>query len=506
MGVASWLPELGGSGSSQVPNLSSSRDQVLRHGKNPYQVAAQYPFSQMKLPAVTPTFPTDPKHPMQGTINNQFWNWTRSGLNYFFNPDSIGVAQYEEMLTTDESCYSAISFLIIACLAKFGRYSHPNPKIEEWVNAALENMETPWPMAKKEILTAVWAGHSATEIVVEYDGRDIVPKYLQTLHPATVTYDLWLDGAEKNQVRAARQWRYGVYGSYIPVEKAIIFTHEGRFGNVYGHSRLRNCWRSWFLKAKMLAAWALVLDRYGSPHAVATVKDGFETTTGPDGEKIDVMPLVASLLDRLAVNGSVAVTEAIKIELHQAKQAVGADFGGFISYQDRMIYRGALVPSLIGDQGDHGSYALGNTHYDLFTTMVDELDQSLNNVLIKQFIKKLIVWKFGTQKTYGTFNIEDFKQEDMKILAESFKDFVNSGTLKPSLADDLNWMRAKIGVAGLTQAVIDTQPEIVPTPGKKNPEEEAPGSAPTPDDPNPSPAGAPNKKGPPKAPRRSKSV
>ena len=484
MNQASWIPEFSSG--------QEARQAVKNYAKNPYQVAAQYPFSQMKLPAVVPTYPTDPKHPLSGTVNNQFWNWTRSGLNYYFNPDSIGVTQYEEMLTTDESCYSAISFLIIACLAKFGRYTHPVPKIEEWVNSALENMETPWPMAKKEILTAVWAGHSATEIVVDYEGGDIVPKYLQTLHPATVSYDLWMEGPQKNQVRAARQWRFGTYSSYIPAEKCIIFSHDPRFGNVYGHSRLRNSWRSWFLKAKMLAAWALVLDRYGSPHAVATVKDGFETTRDPEtGLEVDVMPMVASLLDKLAVNGSIAVTEAISIELHQAKQAVGNDFGGFISYQDRMIYRGALVPSLVGDHGDHGSYALGNTHYDLFTTMVNELDQSLDSILIRQFIRPLITYKFGKQAHYGKFNIEDFKQEDMKILAESFKDFVNSGTLKPGLADDLNWMRSKIGIAGLTQAVVDTQPEIVPEPGKKNPEEEAPGAAPTVDNPTPNQATKP---------------
>src|ERR1017187_3589146 len=142
-----------------------------RYAANPYQTAAQYPFSQMKLPAVVPTYPSDPEHPLAGTVNNQFWNWTRSGLNYYFNPDSIGVPQYEEMLTTDESCYSAISFLIISCLAKFGRYVHPVPKIEEWINGARANMETPWQTALKGFLTAAWAGHSCSEIVVDYDGQ-----------------------------------------------------------------------------------------------------------------------------------------------------------------------------------------------------------------------------------------------------------------------------------------------------------------------------------------------
>ena len=235
----------------------------------------------------------------------------------------------------------------------------------------------------------------------------------------------------------------------------------------------------------MLSAWALVLDRYGSPHAVATVYDGFEVTRDPEtGLDVDMMPYVANLLDKLAINGSIAVTDKIGIELHQAKQAVGTDFGGFISYQDRMIYRGALVPSLIGDHGDHGSYALGNTHENLFNTMVDGFDGQLSDVIVRQLIRRLIIWKFGTQKTYGKFDIVDFKS-DRKVIAEAFKDLVNTGVLKPGVADDLNLMRGQVGAPAMTQAVIDTQPEIVPGPAGKTPKEEPPGDAPTPDAPTP---------------------
>ena len=448
---------------------------------NPYQTAAFNPYGGLNSAmAAGVSYPMDPQKPLQGTVNNEFWQWTRSGLNYYFNPDSVGVPVYEEMYTSDESCRSAMQFLCLATLAKFGRYVNGSKKIEEWVTDALANMETPWLQCLKEVLTATWAGHSTTEIIVDYEGDKVVPRQLQTLHPGTITFDLWLDGPLKNTLRAARQWRFQSYSSYLPSEKVIVFSQDKVFGNIYGQSRLRACWRSWFLKTKMLAAWALVLDRYGSPHAVATVKSGSEVVIDPDtGTQSSIMPYVTDMLDKLAVNGSIAVTDDVTIELHQAKQAVGNDFGGFIDYLDKMIYRASLIPSLVGDHGSNGSYALGKSHYDLFVLMLEEQAQSLSHVLINQFIKRLIIYNFGKQADYGSFLIEDFQQDDEKLVSEVFKNCVNTGILKPGLAKDLNAMRERLGVGPLTQAEIDSQPEIVPNPASKNPEEAPPGEAPT---------------------------
>lgn len=419
-----------------------------------------------RVPPYAPTYPRDEKKPLQGIVNNQYWRLTRGNMDYYFNPDSIGVEVYEEMVDSDETCYAAIEFLILATLAKFGAYRHENQEIESFVNSCLEQLETPWLDVLKEQLTAVWAGYSVTEIIAEYDGEFVRPTQLQTIHPSELTFELHLDGPRKNLVKAIRQNRWNTAGAYIPAEKAVIFTHNKQFGNAYGKSRLRTTWRSWFLKTKMMAAWALVLDRYGSPHAVATVKNGFEEEVHPEtGEKISILPLVTEQLNKLARDGSVAVTEAIQIELHQAKQAVGADFSAIIEYLDKNIFRGALVPSLVGDHGSNGSYALGSRHYDLFVLMLEENAQQLANCNLQQFVKPLIQWNFGPQNDYGGFVLEDFKQDDELLLSQAFKNMVETGHVNPKYAPDRNTMRERTGFAPMTQEEIDKLPEFNPPKG-----------------------------------------
>lgn len=427
---------------------------------NPYEAAAkraigtQYPWTGM-------TWPEDPKKVLTGTVNNQYWGLTRGSLDQFFNPDSIGVPVYAEMMDSDETCFSAIEFLILATLAKFGEYRHKNPEIESFVNSCLENLETPWLDVLKEQLTCVPYGYSVTEIIAEYDGEKVRPIQLQTVNPSEITLELHLSGPKKNLVRAARQNRFNVAEAYLPSEKCVIMTHNKQFGNAYGKSRLRTVWRSWFLKAKMLASWANVLDRYGSPHAVATVS-GIEDELDENGETKSILPLVTEYLNKLAKDGSVAVTDAIKIDLHQAKQAVGADFQNFIDYLDKMIYRGSLVPSLVGDHGSNGSYALGSRHYDLFVLMLEELAQQLANTNLTQFIKPLVIYNYGEQDDYGGFVLEDFKQDDELLISQAFLNMVNGGYVNPNSEDDRNKMRERTGFTPQSEEEYSQIPPYAP--------------------------------------------
>lgn len=438
---------------------------IFSSGKqtNPYRQAALNQDGLFMPASASPTYPNDPNRPLQGTVNNNFWKWTRGSLDYYFNPDSVGVAVYEEMIDSDETCYAAIEFLVLATLAKFGQYRHTDPKIESFVNGCLEKLETPWLDVLKEQLTCVWAGFSLTEIIADYDGEFVRPRQLQTVHPGEITLELHLSGPRKNLVKAGRQNRFGTASAYIPAEKAIILSHNKQFGNAYGKSRLRTTWRSWFLKTKMLAAWALVLERYGSPHAVGTVTAGDEEYIDPiTQEKKSILPLVTEQLNKLARDGSVAVTDAIKIELHQAKQAVGADFSAIIEYLDKNIFRGALVPSLVGDHGSNGSYALGSRHYDLFVLMLEENAQQLANGNLQQFIKPLIVWNFGEQEDYGGFVLEDFKQDDELLISQAFKNMVESGYINPNTEVDRNKMRERTGFTPQSQEEIDKIPPFTP--------------------------------------------
>lgn len=55
----------------------------------------------------------------------------------------------------------------------------------------------------------------------------------------------------------------------LPLNKVILYTHNGKFGNPYGTSRLKRCYKNWKIKDVILKAWALTCERYGSPYTIA---------------------------------------------------------------------------------------------------------------------------------------------------------------------------------------------------------------------------------------------
>ena len=404
----------------------------------------------------------NPNYPQAGTVSNTWWNYTRSYLNFYLNPDKIGIPVYEQMLDSDPSVYAAIQFVAMAVVAKWGEYVHDDPKIEEFVNENLANLRTPWVQVMCDILTALWAGHSCTEIVSDYEADEDPSKFgksrfqqFQTLPPSTVSYDLHLSGPFKNNLRAAHQYRWGAFEAYLPANKIIVYTHESRFGNLYGNSRMKTAYPYWYMKQEMLGNWAVCLERYGAPHSLALVESPDEDVTDPDtGQKVKNLNYVLGQLKKLASNGSAAFGPGVTASIEHAKQAVGNDFQGFADYTDRMIMRSALVPSLVGDHGSHGSNALGRSHYDLFVLMLDKTALECTEAVNVQAIMPLIVDNFGPSKK-GFFNVTEFKSEDEKTLSEAFLALVTAGIIKTSDAEQLNFMLERLGMSPKTQLQID---------------------------------------------------
>lgn len=422
---------------------------------------------------------------LQGPIlNNNYWQWGSKWVDGILNPDSISIEMYETMLDTDETLASGVEFVVMAALARLGEYSHPKPSIQKFVRKALEAMDGSWTEAVAEILTAIPFGFSVTEQIWRFDGSAVTLDHLQTLHPGSITFDLATDGPRKNRLSRVWQWWRAHNEVELPIPKCIIYSHRKRFGNPYGKSRFRSCYKDWFLKDVMLKCWGITMERYGSPHAVAkTTNSG---TIEFNGKTYQPLEYAMQALKALAANGSIAVDENTEVELFQAARSVGNDFEGIVAYCNKMMYRALLLPSLIADHGGGtGSYSLGQKHFDLFVLMLEKLLDDLIEQLIEQLVRRLIEFNFGPQDDYGTFLVEEFQTDDLKLVSECFTNLVNAGIIRPELAADLNEMRERVGFPALEESDIEAlTPPADPAPAEgqpADPAEDPTGSAPADD-------------------------
>lgn len=379
-----------------------------------------------------------------------------SGFLYYggtyLNPDKIGIKTYEEMLRTDETCRAGIEFVTLAAISRLGEYSHPKKKINDFINNQFERVKGSIYWIVEEMLSSLWAGFSTGEMIFDYEDGKVQIADVQYLHPLTISFELHTDGIDKNHIKGVKQNAFGFVSNpdeVIPIDKLLIYTHNGRFGNPYGESRFRSIYSDYYFKKQMIVAWAKTLEKYGSPTAVGKVKDPDSTMTDPKGEQITQLEYMTRILDSLQVSTAVAISDDSEIEFNQVSRALGQDFENAVNYCNKMIYRGLLLPGLLetGEQG--GSRALGSVHFDLFVLALEKIKNDVTEVLIDQMIRRLITWNFGEQDDWGEFQTDEFKPEDAKLFAEILSQMTTAGYVSPQYFEDLEFVREKIGLPGM---------------------------------------------------------
>ncbi|HWP96420.1 MAG TPA: DUF935 family protein [Syntrophomonadaceae bacterium] len=398
-------------------------------------------------------------NPEIGQIGSQL----QSTFNLFdgavLNPDATLVLEFERMLDTDETVSAAFYFLTLAVISFLGEYTHPDEKIQTFIHDCFEGMDGSLTLACEDILSAVWAGYSATEIVWKAAGRNMVLDYLATYHPYSITFHV----NERGRLQMVRQVnQQQALGVDIPAEKCLVFSYRKRFNNYYGKSAFKPMRKNWLLKDAVLKMWVRALDKFGTPILAALVQDGM--VKDPDtGEEVSQLDYATRVLANMQ-NGTALVFSARestgKGQLPRVETVAsggagtGDAFNGAVSYYNKMLSRGLLVPSLVFDEGARsGSLALGQSHFDGFMLMAKAIFSQLKEVLLDQFISRLITYNFGTQKNWGDFQDHKPSAEMLKILSEVFIGLTNAGYMDPSTEEDFKYTRDNFGLPDRQPAV-----------------------------------------------------
>lgn len=377
-----------------------------------------------------------------------------TGMLYSFslgtsNPDTIGVDVYERMVETDETVGSGVDFLISAVVSRLGRYHHEDPKIADFINRCFEEMSGSLTLSCYDILSAVWAGYSATEINwMAKDGKVMIDS-LVTYHPRSIKFDIDRHTGKLKENGVIQQTDLAIQRIEIPVNKCIVYTHNPLFGNPYGRSQLKRTYKNWLLKDTFLKMWAVALDRFGTPLLGAFTEDSM-VTVEIDGEEkqIPAVEYILSILANIQNETVLAFTKGTEVKsLYNPSGNIGENFHQALLYLNKMIYRSLLLPSLIFDEGDRsGSLALGQTHFSTFDQMVSGIYRRLTETLIEQLVARIIDLNFGPQQDYGKFTESPVSLAMKKLMAEIFKQLVDIGIADPTLEEDFNYMRSEIGL------------------------------------------------------------
>jgi len=105
-------------------------------------------------------------------------------------------------------------------------------------------------------------------------------------------------------------------------------------------------------------------------------------------------------------------------------------------YHDEQIMKGMLIPTLVMGIEQTGARALGETHFDLFSWRIIELQNEFAST-VQTLINRLIDINFGPQKEYPYITFPPLISKDKKILADMIVSLVDKTIVGP----DEEWIR-----------------------------------------------------------------
>lgn len=350
-----------------------------------------------------------------------------------FNPSDFSLDIYDKMLT-DGQVKAGLDMIKLSTTARGFVVQGDDPetkKYADFVNKNFESIRGNVEDVLGEMLSALDYGYSCTEKVFERDNEGkIILKKMKVLNPNSVQAktDRYGDIVYVKQ-------RVGTKEIRIPASKIIWYSHDKRFGNVYGQSVLRTAYKHWFIKDKMYRFANIAYERYGTPLLVGNVQDAKDTTKMKDLlKKINGMT-------GLAISGGDSVT---------AIQGSNADFVGYIEHHDRKIMESMLVPPMmLGlSRGQSGSYALSENQFDVFMFRLQALQRDLKALIEEEIIRPLIDLNFPNVRRYPAFTFKALTKEDTEKMSRVFSNLITAGVVSPTE----EWIREELGFPAMTDA------------------------------------------------------
>lgn len=363
------------------------------------------------------------------------------------NPDNIPPCVYRRMQETDETVSAGIDFIQLTVTAHLGRYINPNRRAQAYIDELWWHCHSSLEQVVEEILQALVFGWSVGEKVLRAGVNRIWLDDIPFLAPESTTIAIEGDPGAQGFGRVTGFSQRSGFDAELPLSKMVYYAHRVRNSNVYGQSRLKPAYKSWVLKDVLLKDYGLAMSTYGSPIGVGQVQNLHQQELDDDGSITTSGKRMLKTLKGLSGGSAVVHGPAESISLEQAKISVGKDFKEAEDHLNKCILRAMLIPALLFEPTDIGSFALGNKHFEIFMRSIGRIVKDVQRVVLLQIYQPLLWINFGLKVPLGRFESIQLEEEDLKLWSEIYSSLVTHGFLSDQEADDVNAVRARFNLA-----------------------------------------------------------
>ena len=383
-------------------------------------------------------------------------------VNGFMPPAwNVPIAALRECVQNDETVSACLDFIQLAISARIGEYCHEDQEIQEFIRLNFEMLDGSINSVYKSLLSMLWAGFACLEINTQFSGSKLWLYSLDEIPAESIFFHINQERGDLNYAQVD-----GIIQNYclpnevkIPVEKCIYIKNDApgvNSYNPYGVSRIKCIYNVLQNKFKLLKDWAFSLEKYGSPIIKYQLDNGNRKVINPDyphkstEKNITAQECAArQIRQQDQLKGWIYET-GDNIDLAFPPGSIGDSFKIAVDYYNRMIMRGLLIPSLVMDNGDVGSYSLGTKHFELWQMSIDAITTNITETLLEQLIRPLIIYNFGIVDNFGEFQLNETREE-IGAWADTYSKIAQLGIIDFNSINDVNTMRLNLGFDALTE-------------------------------------------------------
>ena len=315
------------------------------------------------------------------------------------------------------------------------------------LNSTLENITG-------QILESTFTGLSISESVyrVEKHGKykgKILLSDVQTRPPSMIDVDFDASGKVVGILRADS------YGSWEDVGvspfKFVVHTWDGRYGSPYGRGDGRAVYKHWWAKDFLMRAWALYIDKFGSPSIIGRQTPnmsqeelhGFEELLkNVQHEGYSILPAEWQI-DWLFPPGGGGNAQA---------------FLTAIEWHDSMIAKAVLGSTLSTDENrGTGSFAQAKVHADTRDLLLRRVKTEAETTIVtNQIIKRLVRMNFGREAAQTLCPKFQFSPPDLSEMQDLATIIGGLVTNKVVSAEE-PWIRERLYIPAHEEVHEETQ-------------------------------------------------
>lgn len=385
-----------------------------------------------------------------GVITDEFINKLRGRQ---------GALLWREMADNDPvvgALMFAIQRLILQIDWRVDPFEEGNAKDQEsadFVESCLYDMSSSWDDTLNDILSMLVYGYAFCEIVYKRRGgpdqKDPTKKSAFndgkigwrkiSLRAQETTYDWLID--EKGGIQGLRQQdpnaiHVGMID--IPIEKALLFRTTTARNNPEGRSLLRNAYRSWKFKKTIEEIEAVGIERDLAGLPVALVPPSMLSSLATDNE-VTARTAIENLVRGIKRNENEGILfplmydengrEMYKLTLLTTGGARQFDTDKIVGRYDQRIAMTVLADFILLGHENVGSFSLGASKIDLFTTAISQIAKSIAEVMNQYGIPKLLQLNGMDTARQPVLAFGELNHVDLGLLGDFIQKTAGTGAL-----------------------------------------------------------------------------